>query len=93
MIIEVRYIRQKGPPGHFACVTLDVEPASAFEITNEANLEEDYFNGLTEGLKYKLSNRAYKIKLTAAKTHFVDSGKRSFYRAGMEAAEKILNYE
>ncbi len=90
MEVEIRYVRQTSEPSRYAWVWLQVEPCDKQEIVNEAGLESAFFGGLAKGLRSVLGNRRLKIVLVRAKTHPIDSGLFSFQRAGVQAAEVIL---
>jgi hypothetical protein len=88
--VEIRYVRQASEPAQYAWVWLLAEPCDKQEIVNEAGLEPIFFDGLAKGLRSVLGSRKFKIVLTRAKTHPIDSGASSFQRAGAQAAEVVL---
>lgn len=88
--VEVRYVRQSSEPAHYAWVWLEAEPGEKQEIVNRAGLEAVFFEGLVKGLRSVLGTRKFRVVVTKAETHPIDSGATSFQRAGAQAAEEIV---
>lgn len=59
---------------------------------NSAGLETMFFEGLVKGLRSVLGDRSFRVVLTKAITHPIDSAQTSFRRAGYQAGELILKY-